>query len=154
MSSHASRLAGVTAVLAMAAAGVVGIGAPAGAAAPFTVDASADSVDATVGDGVCATASGTCSLRAAVQEANATLGPDVIMLPAGTYLLTLTGSGDASAGDLDITDDLTVTGITADTTTIDASALSDRVVDVPGGDVTLTISGVTLAHGAPADDPS
>ena len=39
--------------------------------ATFTVNSTADAVDATLGDGICATATGICTLRAAVQEANA-----------------------------------------------------------------------------------
>jgi hypothetical protein len=62
--------------------------------------------------------------------ANATAGPDTInlpALPAGTkYTLTLTGSdpGDSSAGDLDITDALTIQGGGAATTIIDDSGLT------------------------------
>src|SRR6266404_8283088 len=78
------------------------------AAAMFTVNDTADAVDAVLGDGTCATAGGTCPLRAAIQEANALPGPDTIMVPAGTYLLTVGGAAarceDAAAqGDLDIT---------------------------------------------------
>ena len=38
--------------------------------------------------------SGTCTLRAAIQAANASANtPDVIELPAGTYTLTIAGTG-------------------------------------------------------------
>lgn len=57
-------------------------------AATFTVNSTADAVDAALGDGVCATAGGQCTLRAAIQEANALAGADTITLPAGTYILT------------------------------------------------------------------
>jgi hypothetical protein len=60
-------------------------------AATFTVNSTADAVDAHPGDGVCADASGHCTLRAAVMEANALSGPDTITLPAGTYTLTIPG---------------------------------------------------------------
>lgn len=58
-------------------------------AATFTVNSTADVVDATPGDGVCATAGAVCTLRAATEEANALAGSDTINLPLGTYLLTL-----------------------------------------------------------------
>jgi hypothetical protein len=56
-------------------------------AAVFSVDASADAVDAAPGDGVRAAASSLCTLCAAVMEANALAGADTIQLPAGTALL-------------------------------------------------------------------
>lgn len=71
---------------------------PAATAATFTVNSTADAVDATPGDGVCATATATCTLRAAIMEANALAGADTITLPAGSYGLTIGGAGeDASA---------------------------------------------------------
>lgn len=61
-------------------------------------------------DGVCSASD--CSLREAVDNANVCAGAQTIQLPAGNYPLTLTGADeDANAtGDLDITDDLTITG--------------------------------------------
>src|SRR4030065_2429571 len=72
-------------------------------AATFTVNSTADAVDANPGDGVCETApgNGVCTLRAAVQEANALPGADTINLPAGIYLLTRPGNdSNALNGDL------------------------------------------------------
>src|SRR6266404_7208434 len=82
------------------------------AAATFTVNDTADAVDAAPGNGSCATAGGGCTLRAAIQEANANTGPDTITVPDGTYMLTIAGRDEDSAatGDLDITDDVTITG--------------------------------------------
>ncbi len=90
----------------------------------FTVDDTADAVDAEPGDGLCATAArqdggAVCSLRAAIMEANALPGPDLILLRRGTYQLTLDdearpevlGEARAEVGDLDITDGLTILGI-------------------------------------------
>ncbi len=90
----------------------------------FTVDDTADAVDAEPGDGRCATAArhpedAVCSLRAAIMEANALPGPDLILLRRGTYQLTLDdearpealGEARAEVGDLDITDGLTILGI-------------------------------------------
>ena len=101
------------------------------AAAPFTVNDTADAVDAVLGDGKCATAGGTCTLRAAIQEANALPGPDTIMVPAGTYLLTIEGRDEDAAvtGDLDITDDVTITGAGADRTILDGNGI-DRIFDI------------------------
>lgn len=81
-------------------------------AASITVDSTADAVDAAPGNGVCATAGGDCTLRAAIQEANALAGDDTITLPAGTYTLTIAGAHEynAATGDLDIRENLTITG--------------------------------------------
>lgn len=80
-------------------------------AATFTVDSGADSWDGLPGDGVCVDASGVCTLRAAVMEANALPGPDVIEINVGQVTFSLPGRGEdlATRGDLDVTDDLTVT---------------------------------------------
>jgi CSLREA domain-containing protein len=129
------------------------------AAVTFTVDTTADAVDALPGDGFCATAGGPCSLRAAVQEADALAGADAIILPAGTYVLTIVGIDDTSAaGDLDVHEDLTITGAGAATTVIDGNAAS-RVVElrdlVPDmSRPTLTVVGVTVRNGrAVSGDP-
>ncbi len=114
----------------------------------FTVNSTADVVDANPGDGVCETATpGECTLRAAVQEANAFGGDDEITLPAGTYTLTLAGSGDGG-GDLDhgsCCDRVTITGAGSAVTTISAAGLGDRIFDIQNG--TLTLTGVTLTGG-------
>ena len=101
-------------------------------AGTFYVDSTVDEVDALPGDGACATSIGTCTLRAAIQEANALPGEDFIEVPAGDYVLTIPGSGedDACTGDLDITDDLILTGAGLDETLIDGAGL-DRVFDIP-----------------------
>ena len=119
-------------------------------AASFTVDSTADAVDASPGDGVCAASAGQCTLRAAIQETNARRGADSISVPAGTYVLAIPGAGeDASAtGDLDITDDLTITGSGAGRTIVDGGHL-DRVfhvIGLPGGP-TVQISGLTVRNG-------
>ena len=109
-----------------------------------------DTVDATPGDGICADASGVCTLRAAIIEANANANVSNISLPAGTYALTIDGSGeDASAiGDLDVTSGLTITGAGSDVTTIDGNkgVVNDHVINVKTG-ATLTTTGVTIANG-------
>lgn len=115
--------------------------------ATFTINSTADAVDANPGDGTCATAAGGCTLRAAIQEANALAGTDTIILPAGTYTLTIPGPPDilAATGDLDITADLTITGAGASSTIIDGNAI-DRVVEIRPG-ATVDIAGVTIQNG-------
>ncbi|MCB1100058.1 MAG: hypothetical protein KDN22_31125, partial [Verrucomicrobiae bacterium] len=104
---------------------------------PFT-----DSVDAN--DGV-------TTLREMVIAANATPGSDTIELSAGTYVLTLPGSGEdvAATGDLDITDSLTITGA-GPATIIDASALGDRVFEVFTG-VDVKFSNLMITGGVAGD---
>jgi len=86
-------------------------------------------------------------LRAALQQANALTGPDTIMLPAGTYTLTISGRCEdtAATGDLDITEDLTITGAGAATTIIDGGGI-DRIFDVWAP---LSVSEVTIRNGNP-----
>jgi len=122
---------------------------PAAEAANLSVNDTSDSLVA--GDGK-------CTLREAIINANtdsdttsgdcaAGSGADVIDLPMGTYTLSVTGSGeDASfTGDLDITDDLTITGAGWATTIIDGGGI-DRVFHILSG-ATTEISGVTIRNG-------
>jgi hypothetical protein len=119
-------------------------------AANFIVDSPADAVDAHPGDGICDDGAGNCTLRAAIQETNALPGADTITLPAGTYTLSIPGADEdaAATGDLDITDDLTLTGADRDTTIIDGGAI-DRVIDsaLDGQSITVTISDVSIENG-------
>src|SRR6266403_2126742 len=119
------------------------------AGATFTVnDDTADAVDAAPGDGRCATAGGTCTLRAAIQEANAHTGADTIMVPAGTYLLMIPGRGEdaAAMGDLDITDDVTITGAGAHTTIVDGNGI-DRIFEIVNPASIVAISSLTIRNG-------
>jgi len=128
----------------------------------FIVNSALDVTDANPGDGACETATGNgiCTLRAAIQEANAHPGADTIILPAGTYTLTIPGAGEiaAASGDLDITDDLTITGAGAAVTIVQACAPSntgatctgiDRVfhVDPRGAGISVQIIGITVQNG-------
>ncbi len=99
-------------------------------------------------DGLC---DADCSLREAIIAANAAPGPDTVVLSVGTYSLTIaTADEDAAAtGDLDITDDLTLVGGGPSATVIDATGLSDRVLDVLSS--TVVMSGI-LVQGGQADD--
>ena len=103
---------------------------------------------------------GKCTLREAVIAANADAasgtmngecppgdGVDEIVLQAGVYSLTIGGTDEdnAQTGDLDILDDLTITGTTADETIIDANGI-DRVLDVMI-DVVATVKGIAIRNG-------
>src|SRR5262245_17583375 len=89
-------------------------------AATFTVNSTADSIDANLGDSACSTSTGVCTLRAAIMEANALVGADVIELPAGLYPFRIAGTGEnvAASGDLDVTDNLSIVGAGATNTVI------------------------------------
>jgi CSLREA domain-containing protein len=112
----------------------------------LTVDSVVDAVDVNPGDGICATAANECTLRAAIQEANAFPGIDTIFIPSGSYTRTIGGiGGDASVGDLNIIDSVTIAGEARNSTIIDANLL-DRVFAVSDMAV-LTLTKVTLTRG-------
>ena len=102
-------------------------------AVTFNVNSTDDAVDTFPGDGLCATAGGVCTLRAAIQEANAFVGADTIVLKAKKYYLTIPGAADeaSATGDLDITDSLTIRGVSPAQTIINGGAL-DRVFEIIG----------------------
>jgi CSLREA domain-containing protein len=99
---------------------------------------------------------GDCSLREAIIAANtdtavdacpAGNGADTIILPTGTFTFTLAGTSEneAATGDLDILDDLTLTGDGAASTFIDANGL-DRIFETLNGSG-FSISRMTLQGG-------
>src|SRR5687768_3244796 len=120
--------------------------------------------DISTGNGVCdalGAGGGLCTLRAAVMEANAFQGPDVVNVPANTYVLTRPPDGtpdDGADGDLDINEDVTITGAGASITTVSAGgdgagAIGDRVFDLLfASNSTVTISGLTITGGRSADN--
>lgn len=115
--------------------------------ATFTVNSTADAVDASPGNGVCATSGGVCTLRAAIQETNALAGIDTITVPGGTYQLTIPGTGEDESvtGDLDIRDGLIINGADPNTTFIDGGAL-DHVFHVRTNQA-VTLTGMTIQNG-------
>jgi len=103
---------------------------------------------------------GKCTLREAVIAANtdtasgsmngecpAGYGDDKIVLQVGVYSLTIEGTREdnAQTGDLDILDDLTITGTKADETIIDANGI-DRVFEVMSG-VGANFKGIAITDG-------
>src|SRR4051794_29257608 len=136
-------------VITAAIAGVAILCAPA-LAASLSVTTGADTV---ANDGA-------CSLREAVRAANTDtpsgaasgecppgVGQDVILLPAGTFTLSIAGFDDTNAaGDLDVTEALTVQGAGAGSTTIDGGGI-DRVLDVIGAGTAHDVKGVTITGG-------
>jgi CSLREA domain-containing protein len=117
----------------------------------FTINSTADAIDAHPGDGICATNSNVCTLRAAIQEANARPGSDTIVLPAGAYVITIPGMNEdvAATGDLDLLDNLTISGAGTDISIVDGNAL-DAVFGIPnrtGSPITVTLSGLTIQDG-------
>ena len=98
-------------------------------------------------DGVCD--GGDCSLREAVQNSNACSGVQTIRVPAGSYVLSLTGRNEDGAltGDLDILDEVIILGEGAPS--IDADGI-DRVFEIfaPAEFHTLMIRGGNEQLGA------
>ncbi len=86
------------------------------------------------------------SLRACVIWANLNPGTDTLTLPAGTYTLSIAGTGEdaAATGDLDITEAIVINGNAVSATIIDANAI-DRVFHILG--VGMTASNLTVRNG-------
>ncbi len=95
---------------------------------------------------------GDCSLREAIITANSLAGPDTVALAAGTYTLSIPGTGEDAAadGDLDITDPVgtTILGSVAGGTTIDGNGpvTQEGVLHVPPSG-SLTMSNLTIRGG-------
>ncbi len=131
--------------------GAKDIGAYEFAAGPIIVDTTADTVDGnttsvwTLFDNK--GSDGFISLREAIIAANNDAGiADEIVLAAGTYTLAIGGVSEntAAMGDLDILDDLTITGTDVSSTIIEGNDL-DRVFHVVSG--SLTLSNATIQSG-------
>src|ERR1700722_13879233 len=125
-------------------------------AAQLTVNTTTD--DAPPGDGL-------CSLRKAIEAVNTpgSIGDcamaddlsNTIVLGSGQYELTIkpTGADDQSTGDLDVNATaapLTIEGAGVGTTTIDGSALQDRILHVLAG-TEVTIENLTMSGGHAVD---
>ena len=118
----------------------------------FAVIDPTDSPDAKL-DGKCAAkSSGLCTLRAAIQEAEIAEGGDVVLSAGiGDYNLTIPAGAESTeppsneTGDLDISTNVTVTGLRPDVSVIDGMN-AVRIFDVHQGGF-LRLAGVTLQHG-------
>ncbi len=104
-----------------------------------------------------------CSLREAIRAANTNTafggcatgsGDDMIVLPdlGGDFILTLTsGTFDYEFGDLDISNNLTISGAGQDTTVIRASvSLGDRILTLENN-LSLIVEDLTLTGGHAPD---
>ncbi len=95
---------------------------------------------------------GQVSLREAILAANNTPGSDVILFAAtlDEDVITVSNAGSLEngglTGDLDITDDVTITGNGSQQTLIDATGLLDRVFDIHP-DTVVTMSGLSISGG-------
>ena len=114
----------------------------------FNVNTRVDAVDDNPGNGKCRTAAGKCSLRAAVMEANALAGADEIVLLDKVYILTIAGPSEntGAVGDLDILEDLTITGAGRNKTFVDGNQI-DRVFQVRPGVDKAVFDGLTIQNG-------
>jgi CSLREA domain-containing protein len=126
----------------------------------FIVNSVFDLSDPLPANGVCEVTSGdpsVCTLRAAIQTANATTGSDTITFAASlpspaVFTLSRMGNDDTALnGDLDITDDLTITGSGATQTILDGNRpmLQERVLHIIGA--TVNVMGVTIQNGSAPD---
>jgi hypothetical protein len=121
------------------------------AAATITVNAMIDQINH----------EGDCSLREAIVAANldqavdacpAGNGADTIIVPAGIYEFLLDGAGkdEASTGDLDITDDLSIIGSTNGVSMVTA-VYSDRVFHIL--DAQVEFRNLVISEGGPPNGP-
>jgi len=113
----------------------------------FNVNTAEDTVDDSPGNRKCADVKGRCSLRAAIMEANSAADTDVIVLGSATYQLVIPGIDEdgAEKGDLDVIHNLSIQGISLESTTIDGARL-DRILHVMNG-ASVTISNITVQKG-------
>ncbi len=108
-------------------------GVPEGQGRTFRVDVTSDMPDTEPGDGLCRDGNGRCSLRAAIMEANASPGSDIILLGLERYKLSIPPNTegelelDASRGDLDVTEALSIIGARRDS----ATSLDDALIYYP-----------------------
>lgn len=109
------------------------------------------------------TVNGNCTLREAIRAANGDIavdacpkgtGPDTIQLLAGTYTLSVLPAGDeaSATGDLDITSDVALLGVSPTASTINGGGI-DRVFDIKTpAVVSLSNLSITGGNGVGSDD--
>ncbi len=93
-------------------------------------------------------ADGKISLREAIIAANTQAGTDTINLSADTYSITITGgfNNPQESGDHDITSNIIIQGVNSTQTIIEATGLTERVLEVHAGGE-LTLLDVTVTGG-------
>lgn len=153
--AHGVTLFRLTAIL-MAAGMIAGLVFAVIPARPaFAASITVDRTDDTAAASACTAAANDCSLRGAVIFANANPGTAIIV-PAGTYNLTIDGTGESypanpNVGDLDVEgDNTTITGAGSGSTIINQTTPNDRVIEInPALDANFnfTMSGVTIQGG-------
>ncbi|MFZ4629570.1 MAG: beta strand repeat-containing protein, partial [Blastocatellia bacterium] len=126
----------------------------------FTVNSTADTVDANIGNGICATAAAVCTLRAALAEANATPAADIINI-------TATGTIELSTALPEIVQSVTINGPGANLLTVrrplsvveagtwwdptppvPVPASQFRIFHIPVTYAEIVITGMTISHGS------
>jgi hypothetical protein len=93
-----------------------------------------------------------CSLREAVIASNQSNTTDFVLMPAGTYTLSIAGSGGAAQGDLDITDLVYMKTLGPGEAVINANGTvtGDRGLDLTSAGAVLF--GVTISGGVASAD--
>lgn len=94
---------------------------------------------------------GILCLREAILQANASSGADQINVPAGRYILAMTGRNDdtGATGDLDILATVSIVGVDPGNTIIDAN-YHDRAFHIPissQADTVATFTNLTIRNG-------
>ena len=92
------------------------------------------------------------SLREAIIAANNSSGADVIQLASDVHTLSMSGTGMAESGDLDITDNVEIIGAADGSSEIDATGLGDRVFEIHSEATlkNLTVTGGCLLYTSPS----
>lgn len=87
------------------------------------------------------------SLRDAIAQSNLTPEADTIYLASGVYSVNLAGSDENAVadGDLDVDGSISINGVSAGSTTIDATGLDERLLNVLFG-ATLELTDLTLTN--------
>lgn len=109
-------------------------------------------INVTTTDDVIDSGDGLTSLREAIIQSNMGSGGDTISLSAGTYTLSIGGTGenDAAEGDLDIQESVTISGAGQNLTIINGNGI-DRVFEVRDSS-NFTIEDLTVSGGSTSDD--
>lgn len=91
---------------------------------------------------------GDCSLREAVIAANVALDADRILLSAGTYRLSIPGTGEnlAADGDLDVLRDLEILGVDAGLTRLDSAGTGETTLVASQTGLDFTMRRVSIKN--------